>query len=223
MYTGNDSIFRLPLPLSFIPPKPCPASQGSQMDLFPSRLCQPVAGQQRSHLSPPQPAENNLRCACACELVCVCSACVCSGRRTVVNRTMQNPGAGGPKLPITGLGKLMLCARKNPMWFSSTVNELGKDNGSLELGREMRTGLGKRAEAMRNIRLGDGVKEERDYSRCRPEDMDCGLPKHSGIWMGYGGRFFRGLGMRWWQVEPVYENMLWINIQFKGRNGGNVK
>lgn len=54
----------------------------------------------------------------------------------------------------------------------------------------MRTGLGKPAEAMRNIRLGDGVKEERDYSRCRPEDMDCGLPRHSEIWMGYGGRFF---------------------------------
>lgn len=36
----------------------------------------------------------------------------------------------------------------------------------------MRTGPGKWAEAMRNIRIRADVKEgERDYSRCRPEDM----------------------------------------------------
>lgn len=34
----------------------------------------------------------------------------------------------------------MLSARRNPMWFSGAVNELGKDNGSPELGGEMRTG-----------------------------------------------------------------------------------
>lgn len=147
----HDSIFRSPLCLSVIPPKPCPSSQGSQMDLLPSRLRQPEARQQRSHLSPLQHAENNLGCACACELVSVC-VCVRGGRRTIVNTSMQNPDAGGQKIAITKLGKLMLCARKYLMWFSSTVNELGKDNGSPELGGEMRTGLGKWAEAMRNIR-----------------------------------------------------------------------
>ncbi len=49
---------------------------------------------------------------CVCELVCVCVH-VRGGRRTVINTTMQNPDAGGQKLAITELGKLMLCARKN--------------------------------------------------------------------------------------------------------------
>lgn len=44
-------------------------------------------------------------------------------------------------------------------WFSGAVSELGKDNGSLELRREMGTGLGKLAEAMRNIRIKYEVKE----------------------------------------------------------------
>lgn len=127
------------------PPNPAPAS-GLSIDLFPSRLCQPVAGQHRSHLSPLQHAENNLRCACAWMCVCVCE---CGGERTVINWNMQDPDAGGLKLALGEIGKLMLWVRRNPTWFSGTVNELGKDNGSLELGREMRTELGKWAEAVK--------------------------------------------------------------------------
>lgn len=50
----------------------------------------------------------------------------------------------------------------------------------MELGREMRTGLGKWAEAMRNIRTEAEVREgERDYW---PEDMD---------WDAVGGGIMR--------------------------------
>lgn len=52
---------------------------------------------------------------CVCMRIGVClRVCVRGGRRTVVNTAMQNPDAGGQKLAITELGKLMLCARKNP-------------------------------------------------------------------------------------------------------------
>lgn len=98
----------------------------------------------------------NLGGACTCVLMWVC---VHSGRGTIVNTSMQNRDASGQKLAITELGKLMLCAKKNPTWFSSTVNELGKDNGSLELGREMRTRLWKLAEAIGNMRIKCEVKE----------------------------------------------------------------
>ena len=57
----------------------------------------------------------------------------------------------------------------------------------------MRTGPGKWAEAVRNIRVGDEVKEgERDYSRCRPEDMD---------WDGVG-HSIRRCG-RWREIQYV--------------------
>lgn len=188
------------------------------MDLFPSRLCQPVARQQRSHLSPLQHAENNLGCACACELVCVC-VCVRGGRRTVVNTTMQNPDADGPNLAITELGKLMLGARKNPTWFSSAVNELAKANGSLELGGEMRTELGQWAE---NQDRGWVKEGESDFSRFRPEDMDWDAVGHSILRYGRWKEIFLGVGMRWWQVGPVCDHILWIKVQFKGGHSDNL-
>lgn len=83
------------------------------MDPFPSRLGQPVAVQQRSHLSPLQHAEHNLGCVHECDLVCI-PICVRGGRRTVVSRTMKNPDACGPKLAITEQSKLILHARTNP-------------------------------------------------------------------------------------------------------------
>lgn len=33
---------------------------------------------------------------------------------------------------------------------------------------------------------------------------------------------FLGMETRWWQVGPVYENMLGITVQFKERNGDNL-
>lgn len=137
--------FLLTLPLSLIPLKPVLPSQGSQMDLLPSGS---------ANLWPGNREAIYLFCSMLCVIwdvcvhvewsVCEC-LCVCmEARGTVVNSTMQNPDAAGPKVAITDLGKLMFCVRKNPTWFSSCVNELGKDNGSLELGREMRTGWGNR-------------------------------------------------------------------------------
>lgn len=175
------------------------------MDLFPSRLCQPVAGQQRSHLSL-QHAENNLGCVCTCGCVYVCV--VAGGHISFfffynlqfINRTMQDPDAGGPQLAITELGKLMLCARKTLMWFSSTVNGLGNENGSLELGGEMGTGLVKWAEAMR---IRDEVKEgERDYFRYTPEDMDWDAVGWGILRYGRWREIFLGIEVSWCQVGP---------------------
>lgn len=88
------------------PLKPCPMSQGSQMDLFPSRLCQPVARQQRSHLSPLQHAENNLRCACA-RGTGMCPHT--QWRKDSRKHNHAEPRCPvGKKLAITELGKPML-------------------------------------------------------------------------------------------------------------------
>lgn len=86
----------------------------------------------------------------------------------------------------------------------------------------MRTGLGKWAEATSSIRIGGEVKEgERDYSRCRPEDMDWDAVGQGILRYGRWREIFLG-GVRWWQVGPVYDNMLWIKVQFKGGHGDNL-
>lgn len=86
----------------------------------------------------------------------------------------------------------------------------------------MRTGLGKWAEAVRNIRIGDEVKEEgRDYFGCWPEGMDWNGVGQGILQYGRWREIVLGLGMRWWHIGPVKESMLWIKVQFKGINNDN--
>lgn len=97
------------LHLCQLSPQTLPRVTGlSNGSFFPSGLCQPVARQQRSHLSPLQHAENNLGCACACGT----GAWPRTRARWREDRRKHNHAEPrrpvGKKLAITELGKPML-------------------------------------------------------------------------------------------------------------------
>lgn len=78
--------------------------------------------------------------------------------------------------------------------------------------------MGKWAEALRNIRIGDEVKEEeRDYSKCWPEDvLDAASQGILRYWRYC--QIFLSIWNNVVRAESVYLCMLWVKVQFKGGN-----